>query len=359
MEDPMNVPLNAPQCDYERFRRSVMRDGSADRLAAGEQHADLEIMAAVLGKSPRDWQPADQVEFQWRMGYDYVNVLVAPGNVFGGMHELATTEENPDSLAERRSFINEQAGPVQNWADFERFQWPRPQDVDLSAFDRFAPLLPPGMKMNAFVSCGYFAKVTWTVGLQPFCYLLVDDRPLVKAIFAKWAEWVIGVSQLCMNRHDVGAFWMSDDLGFNTGPFLSPADLREFVFPVYAELGRMCRARHLPFILHSCGNLNTILGDLAACGVNCFHSLPPGLYDLAQLKRDWGHTLSFSGNVDLNTLALGTPDDARQAVRRVRDVWRTDPQGGILLSSSNSIANYARVENYLAMMDELLQDTRG
>ena len=352
----MRVPLTDPQPDFQRFRRSVMRDGPVDRMAAGEQHADREIMAAVLGKTVPQWQPADQVEFQRRMGYDYLNVLVAPGNVFGAAHELAASEENPDSLAERRSFINEQSGPVQNWADFERFRWPLPREIDLSAFDLFRPILPAGMKMIAFVSCGYFAKVTWTVGLQPFCYLLVDDRPLVKAIFDKWAEWVLGVSRLCMDRSDVAAYWLSDDLGFNSGPFLSPADLREFVFPVYAELGRMCRARRLPFILHSCGNLNSILGDLIQCGVNCFHSLPPGLYDLARLKKDWGHKLSFSGNVDLNILSLGTPEAARLAVREVRKVWQTDPAGGILLSSSNSIANYCRIENYLAMMDELLAD---
>jgi uroporphyrinogen decarboxylase len=342
----MIVPLEDPQPDYERFRRSVMRDGPTDRIAAGEQHADLEIMAVVLGKDEVTWQPADHVEFQHRMGYDYVNVLVIPsGDVFGANHELTTGE---------RSYVNEQSGPVQNWDDFERFQWPQADEVDLSAFDLCRPLLPGGMKMNAFVSCGYFAKVTWTVGLQPFCYLLMDDRPLVKAIFDKWAEWVVGVAERCMDREDVAAFWMSDDLGFNTGAFLSPADLREFIFPVYAELGRMCHARDLPFILHSCGNLNSILGDIADCGVNCLHSLPPGLYDLAKLKRDWGHKLAFSGNVDLNILGLGTEADVRQAVQRVKQVWATDPVGGILLSSSNSIANYAKVENYLTMMNEML-----
>ncbi|MBN2582503.1 MAG: hypothetical protein JXL80_05500 [Planctomycetes bacterium] len=350
----MRVPRRDPQPDYERFRRSVMRGGQTDRIAAGEQHADLAVMAAVLGRRPAEWQPADHVEFQYRMGYDYVNVLVTPGNVFGDEHQVTAAAEAESSATAPRSYVNEQSGPVQNWDDFHRFAWPQPHQTDLSSFEVYRPLLPRGMRMNAFVSCGYFAKVTWTVGLQPFCYLLMDDRPLVKAIFGKWAEWVVGVSRRCMDLPGVGAFWMSDDLGFNTGPFLSPADLREFVFPVYAELGTMCRHRDLPFILHSCGNLNAILGDLAECGVNCFHSLPPGLYDLADLKRRWGHKLAFSGNVDLNILAMGTPEDARRAVRAVKDVWAADPAGGILLSSSNSIANYCRVDNYLAMMDELL-----
>jgi len=331
-----------------------MREGLPDRLAAGEQHADVQIMAAALGKDISQWRDEDNVEFRARMGYDYVNVLVMPENVFGDCHELSASATAGDGESEPRTFINEQAGPVASWDDFERFDWPDAADIDLSLFDRYRPLLPAGMEMVAFVSCGYFSKVTWTVGLEPFCYLLADDRPLIAAIFDKWAAWVLEVSRLAMDRPDVAAFWLSDDLGFNTGPFLPPAELREFVFGVYAELGRMCRARDLPFVFHSCGNLNAILPDLADCGVNCFHSLPPGLYDLAALKRDFGDRLAFSGNVDLDLLSRGTPDDARRAVREVKRIWRTDPVGGILLSSSNSIANYAKLDNYLAMMDELL-----
>jgi hypothetical protein len=94
--------------------------------------------------------------------------------------------------------------------------------------------------------------------------------------------------------------------------------------------------------------------DLIECGVNCLHSLPPNLYDLAELKRTWGDRLSFAGNIDLNILGLGTPDDTRLAVREVKKAWRQRPAGGVILSSANTVANYSRLENYLAMMDELL-----
>ena len=80
--------------------------------------------------------------------------------------------------------------------------------------------------------------------------------------------------------------------------------------------------------------------------------MPPGLYDLAELKRRWGDRLCFLGNVDVDLLARGSEADVRAAVRRVKEVWAAAPRGGIILSSSNSIANYCREENYLAMLDE-------
>jgi len=72
-------------------------------------------------------------------GYDYVNVAVAPGNVFGEGHEMYVDEGNPQALGTRRTFINEQSGPVKDWATFEAFPWPDGEQADLSTFDLFRP----------------------------------------------------------------------------------------------------------------------------------------------------------------------------------------------------------------------------
>ena len=347
----MRMPLTRPAPDFDRLRRSLMREGCPDRLTAMELFADVEIMQAVLGREARGWQKTDYIDFQLRMGYDYLNAQARlPEGVFIS-HEI--DEENPDSLAAKRLFQDEQSGPIQSWEDLERFNWPTLATTDFSEFDLFRARLPRGMKIIAWVG-GYFENVSWSTGIQPFCYKLVDDRPFVRKLFEKWEQYCVEVSRVGMDKPDVAAYWLSDDLGFNSGPFMSPADLREFVFPVYAELGRMCRARHIPFILHSCGRLQGIMEDLIACGVDCLHSLPPNLYDLAETKGAWGDRLSFAGNIDLNILGLETPDETRRAVREVKKVWRQEPAGGIILSSANTVANYCKVENYLAMMDELL-----
>jgi uroporphyrinogen decarboxylase len=94
--------------------------------------------------------------------------------------------------------------------------------------------------------------------------------------------------------------------------------------------------------------------DLIACGVNCLHSLPPNLYDLREIKSRWGDRLSFAGNIDLNILGRGTAEETRRAVRGVKEAWAAEPRGGMILSSANTVANYSKVANYLAMMDELL-----
>jgi len=345
----MRVPLTTPEPQFDRLRQSLMLEGRPDRMPAMELFCDVEIMCAVLGKRPEDYDKLDYVRFQQMMGYDYLNAQVRMPSVFA---RLEIDEANPASLASKRVFQDEHSGPIQTWEALEAFPWPTVETSDFSDFDLYREHLPRGMKLIAWLG-GFFENVSWSTGIEPFCYKLIDDRPFVKRLFEQWGRYAIEVARVAMDKPDVAAYWLSDDLGFNSGPFMSPADCREFVFPVYAELGRMCRRRDIPFILHSCGRLHAILDDLIACGVNCLHSLPPNLYDLRAIKSRWGDRLAFAGNIDLNILSLGTAEDTRRAVRAVREVWAAEPAGGVILSSANTVANYCKVENYLAMMDEL------
>ena len=347
----MRPPLVESNPDFGRLRSAVMREGSPDRMPAMELFCDLEIMCSVMGITPAEFRPLDYIRFQKAMGYDYLNAEVKLGRDIFTVHDVG--EENPDSLAARRTFQDEHSGPIQGWEELEAFEWPTVESSDFSQFDLYAENLPKGMGLIAWVG-GFFENVSWSTGIETFCYMLADDRPFIERLFEKWGEYVIEVSMAGMDKPSVSAYWLSDDLGFNSGPFMSPEDNRKLVMPVYAELGRMCKARGIPFILHSCGKLDSIMEDLIECGVDCLHSLPPNLYDLAELKRNWGDRLSFAGNIDLNLLSLGSEEATREAVRAVRTVFESEPRGGVILSSANTVANYCKVENYLAMMIELL-----
>ena len=347
----MRMPLEHPAPDFNRLLTSLTLGGAPDRMPAMELFCDQPIMRAVLGKPEGEFTRLDYIAFQQVMGYDYLNAQVhMPESVFM-RHEV--DEANPESLATTRHFQDEHNGPIQTMDQFEAFQWPTVATSDFSEFDLWREHLPKGMKLIAWLG-GFFENVSWSMGIETFCYKLIDDRPLVVKLFEKWGQYAVEVSRAAMDKPDVAAYWLSDDLGFNSGPFMSPEDNRELVFPVYAELGRMCRARDIPFILHSCGRLHVIMDDLIQCGVNCLHSLPPNLYDLREIKRTWGDRLAFAGNIDLNILGLGTAEDTRRAVRAVKEVQASEPAGGVILSSANTVADYCKVDNYLAMMDELL-----
>jgi uroporphyrinogen decarboxylase len=69
--------------------------------------------------------------------------------------------------------------------------------------------------------------------------------------------------------------------------------------------------------------------------------------DIRAMKRDYGDRICLFGNVDLNILGLGTPEDVdREVYELIRDVG---PGGGYILTSGNSMASYLKPECVMAM----------
>jgi len=336
--------MTTGRADFGRLRRALRREDVGLPMAMMELHVDDAVMTSIMGRPTSRRDVLSLLEFQKAMGYDYVNVY---SDLVLEFRRASVGGDGGPSGG--RSFVDEQQGPITTAAEFEAYPWPDPQATTCGNFARARAHLPEGMAMIARCH-GPFEWGTWLMGIQTFCMALAMDRDLVERVFARVSDLIVEEVSRMVVQEGVGAVWITDDLGFNQGTFVSPADLRRLVFPTYRAICRLARQRDLPVLLHSCGKLDAVLGDVVDCGIIALHSLPPALYDLASLKADWGDRLCLLGNVDVDLLTRGRPEDVRAAVRRLREeAYRG---GGLILSSSNSIADYCRVENYLAMFDE-------
>ena len=147
----------------------------------------------------------------------------------------------------------------------------------------------------------------------------------------------------------VKAIWYSDDIAYRSGFLISPAVYRRYLFPWLSRIGELCRRAGRPLLFHSDGVLWDVLDDLVACGVSALHPIEPLSMDIREVKRRYGQHLAIVGNVEVDTLARGTPEQVRDQVRwLLREVA---PGGGYCLGSSNTVPNYARLENYRAMLE--------
>ena len=104
--------------------------------------------------------------------------------------------------------------------------------------------------------------------------------------------------------------------------------------------------RHSTTIEHD-GRLWNVIPDLIALGVDALHPIETMAMDIAEVKRRHGKQRSLIGNIDPNTLGLGTPEQVRAEVRRrIADLA---PGGGYAVGASPGIAYHTRLENYEAM----------
>jgi hypothetical protein len=141
------------------------------------------------------------------------------------------------------------------------------------------------------------------------------------------------------------------DWAATKGPLFSPRHFRKFVFPRLKRITDLCHRFGVPYVKHTDGNVNSLLDDLVAAGVDAFQAIEPRAgMDLARIKRDYGDRLTLIGNVDCSTVLVDGPVEAVRA--QTEWVIRTAaPGGGFLLSTSNSVHPGVVPEYNLAMLE--------
>ena len=144
-----------------------------------------------------------------------------------------------------------------------------------------------------------------------------------------------------------------------SGPQISPAMYREFFAPRHRVLWQ--RAKELApvkVMLHCCGGVRPLLGDLADAGLDAINPVQITCEGMepAALKRDFGHRLCFwGGGCDTRQiLPHATPDEIRRHVRREVEILQ--PGGGFVFQQVHNIMADVPPENIQAMFDALIQE---
>ncbi len=335
-----------------------MRSGEPERVPAIEIIVDPEIrrawLASDLAKRRSGWKPPTEdpddqnIRFWYEAGYDYVRIITR-------IPFVDKTADAADTASDHnrgnRGWRPGHLGIIQNWQEFESYAWPDIRTTNFGNIEHAAKIKPDGMLVIPTIS-GVFEHASWLMGLENFSLAIVDEPDLVEAIIERVGSYLLEVAQGLASIEGVGAIWLADDLGSNAATLISPRLLRKYVFPWHKRISAAVHQQDLPLILHSCGNLRQIFDDLIDdIKIDALHSLQPNIYDIAELKQQIGHRVALLGNVDVDLLATGEPEQIRRQVRYLLD--EIAPGGGFAVSSSNSIANYCKLENFVAMLDEV------
>ncbi len=350
---------NSFRPDWQGLVDNILRRATPKRVYNLELFHDPEIIAAIADRFDlaAGLDEADEYFPQRRLiavhrfcGFDYV-----PAALVGVVPQLIwrpTQDTAGLSHENGRHYVEEHAGPIRSWEDFERYTWPDPRTPSATRiFEWYQRNLPDDMCIIA-EGVGHFAEwLTWLMGYESLCYALYDDRELVAAIAGKVLDLHREILRRILQFDRVKIIFPGDDMGFKTGLLMSAADTREFVLPGHKELAAMSHAAGRPYILHSCGKLDEIIDDLIDdVGIDGKHSFEDTIEDVRAVKHTYGRRTALLGGIDVDFLCRS--DEA--AIRsRVRETVETcSPGGGYCLGTGNSVANYIPLDNYLAMLDE-------
>jgi len=347
-----------PEPDSEALLATLRGEGASHPVQVLEFLVDPEIVTAILdsGVLPdhargtvadnREQGILDLIHFYHSLGMSAFRAK--------GILDLPTVKVRAKDTArysrEQRSWVNEQRGLVTNWEEFENYPWPCAEDADYHPLEYAISHLPEGMTVFA-KSYGILEQVMFLMGYETFAYCLYDAPDLVEAVFSKIEEIYQPFNRALTQMEGVAGLWMGDDMGFRSGTMVKPEHLSKYVFPLQKQVAEYCHEQGILFLLHSCGNLTAIMDDLIdGVGIDGKHSFEDAIMPVEDFVATYGGRVSTIGGLDVDLLARGSEEQVRS---RAREILATcQPSGAYVLGSGNSITNYVKPENFLAMVDE-------
>jgi uroporphyrinogen-III decarboxylase len=134
------------------------------------------------------------------------------------------------------------------------------------------------------------------------------------------------------------------DVAYKKGMFFSPNYWREYFKPWVAEMVAYAHANGLPVIYHGCGNVKKIFQDYIDIKIDAYNPLEAKAgMDCVELRRQYGQSIGFCGNSDMQIWESGD----RQAIRReVLRKLNAAKGGGYIFQSDHSVSSGVSGQTY-------------
>jgi uroporphyrinogen decarboxylase len=341
--------------DYRNLQRAAC-NLECKRFPLYEHIVNIGIAEQILGRSFGDLfygSYADKkeyfrsyCEFFQKMGYDTISFEVCIGR----------------ALIDGGALGCHKKGVIQTREDFERYPFDEIPRIYRESFDEhFRALkeaLPPGMKAVGGVGNGVFELVQDLVGYMDLCYMSEDDPELYADLFARVGRMSLTIWEDFMKRHS-DAFCVlrfGDDLGFKSNTLISAADIRTHVIPAYKPIIDLVHRYEKPFLLHSCGNIFSVMEDLIGAGINAKHSNEDQIAPFPVWVEKYGDRIGNFGGIDTDAVCRLTKPEMKEYISEV--VAKSKGHGGFAFGSGNSIPLYVPVSQYITM-NEVVREIRG
>jgi len=200
-------------------------------------------------------------------------------------------------------------------------------------------------------------------GYEQFLMDLMTNKDLAHALLAKLHQVYLARIETFLREFGpwFDIVFLTDDLGTQKGPMISPAIYREMIFPYIAEaVGRM-KAAGKKVVMHSCGAVAAFIPSLIEMGVDALNPVQVSARGMnpADLVREYGKDIAFWGGGCDTQHALNAPDPevVRADVRR--RLAEFGPNAHLVFTQVHNVQYDVPPENILAMRDEFWKHARA
>jgi len=206
--------------------------------------------------------------------------------------------------------------------------------------------------------CNLFEWGTFLRRMDNFLMdIYADQENVEKMVNVLLEKHLETLEKVCNAVGDVvNIIRFGDDLGMDSGPFMSPDKYREIFKPGHKML---CDYVHknskMKTFLHSCGGIYPLMPDLIEAGYDIINPVQTNIPNMepAKLKKEFGKDITFwGGGADTRyILNRGTTAQVKDDVRRNIEILL--PGGGFVFNPIHNIMPDVPPQNIEAMFEAI------
>lgn len=245
---------------------------------------------------------------------------------------------------------------IQDVKDLDKYEFPEPTEYMLEG-------LSERLDANADKCCileglrePMFGLPSWLRRNDNYYMDLLINEELSDALHEKILAYYKKLIDFIMTRigDRIDIVKVADDMGAQNSLLMSPKTYRARVKPYQAALYSYIKDKyHKKILLHSCGSIKPIIGDLIEIGVDALNPVQISAADMdpETLKREFGDKITFwGGGIDTqHVLSTASPEVVREEVKKNISIFK--PHGGYVFAQVHNIQPNVPIENVLAMYE--------
>ena len=200
------------------------------------------------------------------------------------------------------------------------------------------------------ITMGYFERLWSLFSMEEALVNMITEEEMVLEILSKVEEHHHRLLDIVLEYDEIESIYFGDDWGQQRGLIMGPELWRKLIKPGVKRIFEHAKSKNKYIVLHSCGDLRDIMGDLIEMGVDVYNTVQPEIYDLDFLKKEYGKDLTFYGGISTQQfMPFATPEDVKVKTREI--IEKLAKGGGYILSPTHAVTPDIPVENVEAMIE--------
>jgi uroporphyrinogen decarboxylase len=345
LEEPDRIPIHTIQFD----------GNVADQVLGKPERNAFDIFDEMEKKYSDEWLDRinsilDDIEISvfakcvraaYELGFDGVGIHYIPfiiesktemTDIFGKRHRIKNIDGNP--------YPDYYGGYIKNREDWEAYPKPDLKEEYKRAKKFYKGVLRKcrDIKDEIFIIAqdaltSIFPPVWQGMGMSYFARALKNDPKLIEERFRFTTDFVLTIFKAYA---DCGAkvFLEGGDIAHSGGPMINPKYFYKYLLPCYQEVADAIHGWGGKFILHTDGDITTLLDFIVESGFDGLQCLEPPLVDPYLVKKKIGDKVCLSGNIDTRHILVdATKQEVEDAVKNA--IKALGYGGGYMLSPAN------------------------